>query len=105
MYESIGQKPNGDAQEMFSLIQEQQFGELLSVKAFCKMKSVSEARFYYWRKKYLFQTNPTIVPEVGKFSLLELTDDEQSNAALFAEYKGLKLYRKVPVSYLKELMS
>jgi hypothetical protein len=44
-------------------------------------------------------------PKSEKFNLLQLEVDEQNNATLFAEYKGLKLYREVPVKYLKELMS
>jgi hypothetical protein len=38
-------------------------------------------------------------PKTEKLSLLQLEVDEQSNATLFAEYKGLNLYREVPVKY------
>lgn len=101
-------KPKGPnhkrtAKEMLSLVQEQQSGEL-PVKAFCELKNISEACYYYWRKKYVNKENPVNEQQAENFSLLQMHDDEQNDALLFAEYKGLKLYREVPVSYLKELM-
>jgi hypothetical protein len=101
---SLGPNSNRSAQEMFSLIQEQQAGQL-PVKAFCKLKNISEARYYYWRKKYLNEAVSANEPHAEKFNLLQLEVAEQNNATLFAEYKGLKIYHEVPVSYLKELMS
>jgi hypothetical protein len=104
MHASLGSNSNRTAQEMFSLIQEQQAGEL-PVKVFCKLKNISEARYYYWRKKYLNNAASANEPLAEKFNLLQLEVAEQNNATLFAEYKGLKIYREVPVRYLKELMS
>ena len=103
MLENKGSNPKRTSQEMFSLIQEQQSGEL-SVKVFCELKKISEAIFYYWRKKYVNHSKPANELPGEKFSLLQLEADGQNDAVLFAEYKGLKLYREVPVSYLKELM-
>lgn len=103
MQEAKGSNPKRTAQEMFSLIQEQQSGEL-PVKTFCELKKISEAIFYYWRKKYVNHSKLASELPGEKFSLLQLEDDGQNDARLFAEYKGLKLYREVPVSYLKELM-
>ena len=103
MQEGNGSIPKRTAQEMFSLVQEQQAGQL-PVKTFCELKNISEACYYYWRKKYVNKTKPGIEPQVENFSLLQMQNDEQNDAMLFAEYKGLKLYREVPVSYLKELM-
>jgi hypothetical protein len=104
MHDSLAPNSKRTAQEMFSLIQEQQAGEL-PVKAFCELKNLSEARYYYWRKKYMNDGASATEPNTEKFNLLQLEIDEQNNAPLFAEYKGLKLYREVPVSYLKELMN
>jgi hypothetical protein len=103
MHDSLAPNFKRTAQVMFSLIQEQQAGEL-PVKAFCELNNISEARYYYWRKKYLNRAASANEPHAGKFNLLQLEDDEQNNATLFAEYKGLKLFREVPVSFLKELM-
>jgi hypothetical protein len=103
MQESIGPTLKRTEQEMFSLVQEQQAGEL-PVKTFCELKKISEASYFYWRKKYMNNSKPVSEPQSEKFSLLQLKDEEQNDAMLFAEYKGLKLYREVPVSYLKELM-
>jgi hypothetical protein len=102
MHEAIGPNRKRTAKEMFSLVQEQQAGEL-PVKAFCELKMISEACYYYWRKKYMNKAKPTNKPEAENFSLLQI-QDEPNEAMLFAEYKGLKLYREVPASYLKELM-
>ena len=104
MHGSLAPNSKRTIHEMFSLVQEQQAGAL-SVKAFCELKNISEARYYYWRKKYLNDATSANEPHAGKFNLLQLEDDEQNNATLFAEYKGLKLFREVPVSFLKELMS
>jgi hypothetical protein len=102
MHEAIGPNSKRTAKEMFLLIQEQQAGEL-PVKAFCELKMISEACYYYWRKKYMNKAKPANKPQAENFSLLQM-QDEPNEAMLFAEYKGLKLYREVPVSYLKELM-
>src|SRR5688572_19855163 len=103
MLEVKGSQLKRTAQEMFSLIQEQQTGEL-PVKVFCELKKISESSYYYWRKKYMNDVDPVAGPCAGKSNLLQLEGYEQRNAALFAEYKGLKLFRKVSASYLKELM-
>ena len=103
MHEAKGPNPKRTAKEMLFLIQEQQSGEL-PVKAFCELKNISEACYYYWRKKCMNKAKPANEPQTENFSLLQMHDDEQNDAMLFAEYKGLKLYREVPVSYLKELM-
>jgi hypothetical protein len=89
-------------QEMLSLIQEQQTGNL-PIKTFCELKGISEACYYYWRKKYVNKAKQANDLQAESFSLLQMQDDEQTGM-LFAEYKGLKLYREVPAGYLKELM-
>ncbi|WP_205514553.1 IS66 family insertion sequence element accessory protein TnpA [Longitalea arenae] len=103
MLEAEVSNPKRTAQEMFSLIQEQQAGEL-PVKTFCEQKKISETCFYYWRKKYVNDASSVVGQPTENFSLLELNDDAHNSAQLFAEYNGLKLYKEVPVSYLKELM-
>lgn len=89
-------------QEMLSLIQEQQTGDL-PVKTFCELKGISEACYYYWRKKYINKSEPSNEPQAENFRLLKIEED-QNDTGLFAEYKGLKFYREVPASYLKELI-
>jgi hypothetical protein len=49
-------------------------------------------------------TKPGNELQLGGFSLLHIDEESQKEAMLFAEYKGMKLYQQVPVSYLKELM-
>lgn len=99
--------PGGDkrrAEAMFALVQDQHDSKL-SVKNFCEQNNLSEGTFYYWRKKYLDTAKPATDRHMGNFSLLQVDDQTGSSSELFAEYKGLKLYRQVPVSYLKELIS
>ena len=103
MHEATRANPKQTAQEMLSLIQEQQAGEL-PVKVFCEQKKISDASYYYWRKKYMNDAKPANEPQPERFSLLQMHDEGQNDAVLFAEYKGLMLHRSVPVSYLKELM-
>jgi hypothetical protein len=50
MHDSFAPNSKRIAQEMFYLIQEQHAGEL-SVKAFCELKNISEARYYYLAKE------------------------------------------------------
>lgn len=104
MNQELSSQNKGTQHQMFSLIEEQQSGKM-TVKEFCERNSISEARFYYWRKKYMDVTKPGDELQLGGFSLLHVDEESQKDAMLFAEYKGMKLYQQVPVSYLKELMS
>ena len=90
-------------QEMFSLIAEQQSGDM-TVKAFCALHTLSEPRYYYWRKKYLAQKERG-VHQNESFSLLQVRDaDITAMPGLFAEVSGIKLYREMPAAYLKALL-
>ena len=104
MNQELSSQPKSTQHKMFSMIEEQQSGKM-TVKEFCERNSLSEARFYYWRKKYMDVTKPGSELQLGGFSLLHVDEKSPKDAILFAEYKGMKLYQQVPVSYLKELMS
>ena len=104
MNAELSSQTKGTQHQMFSMIEEQQTGKM-TVKEFCERNDISEARFYYWRKKYMDITKPGNELPFGGFSLLHVDEESKNDTVLFAEYKGMKLYQRVPVSYLKELMS
>ena len=90
-------------QDMLPLIEEQQSSNM-SVKAFCALHAISEARYYYWRKRYLAKKDVG-VQQNDSFSLLQLREtDVTTLPGLFAEVNGIKLYREVPAAYLKALL-
>jgi hypothetical protein len=103
MQDSTNSNLKRSKQEMLFLIREQQSGNL-SVKAFCELKGISEACYYYWRKKYISKSGPSNEPQTENFRLLKFEQEEQNDTSLFAEYKGIKFYREVSAGYLKELM-
>jgi hypothetical protein len=104
MNPELSSQKKGTQHQMFSMIEEQQSGKM-TVKEFCEGNRISEARFYYWRKKYMDVTKAGNELPFGGFRLLHIDEESQKDAMLFAEYRGMKLYQQVPVSYLKELMS
>lgn len=55
MNQELSSQDKGTQHQMFSMVEEQQSGKM-TVKEFCKRNSISEARFYYWRKKYMHFT-------------------------------------------------
>lgn len=90
-------------QEMFSLISGHQSSNM-NVKEFCALHHLSEARYYYWRKKYLTRQEAGI-QQNQSFALLQVSETEiGATTGLFAEVNGIKLYREVPAAYLKGLL-
>lgn len=93
------------AKEMFDLIGMcKSSGQ--SVQTFCKLHGLTEATYYYWQKKYTDQKKNATEPAEGNFSLIKLSGALSNNEGpvLFAEVGGIRLYREVPASYLKELI-
>ena len=79
----------------------------MSVKAFCMHHGLSEPTYYYWRKRYrAIQQAGNSGP--GGFTLLKQEPDLllplSHCGALFAEYKGIKIYQQVPARFLRELI-
>jgi hypothetical protein len=89
---------------MFSLISEQEASGR-SVKSFCSQHNIPSGNWFYWQKKYQQRQNTPQKSE-SSFTLLQLTPTPIGNdeGSLFAEYKGIRLYRPVSASFLKELM-
>jgi Transposase len=86
-------------EEMFKLIARRAASKL-TVKKFCEQNDLLPAAYYYWQKKY-YSKNESAT-ELGGFTLLQVDDAVQQS--LFAEVNGIKLYRAVSASFLKELL-
>lgn len=76
----------------------------LSVKAFCIENNIASANFHNWKKKY---SKPAVKPGKQRgFTALQVTPSiPVMEPALFAEVKGIKIYRQVDAVYLKELLA
>ena len=93
------------AEEMFDLIARcKNSGQ--AVQSFCRLHGLTEARYYYWQKKYLNQTKNAGEATEENFSFVKLGNTISNNGvlSLFAEVNGIRLYKEVPASYLKELI-
>lgn len=92
-----------DRSQMFSLIAECEQSDM-TVKAFCAHHQIQPANYYYWLRKYRDQSDITV--SKGNFSLLRVGSSvDGEGSGLFAEVNGIKIYREVPASYLKELLA
>ena len=89
---------------MFSLIAEQSTSGQ-SIKSFCGRHGIASGNWFYWQKRYQ-QKHIEPHNNNGSFTLLQITPDVESSvdSGIFAEYKGMKIYRLVPASFLKELI-
>jgi hypothetical protein len=89
-------------QEIIQLMEEFEKSDSITVKEFCEMQDISNATFYNWQKMYRSRQNEN---DVNGFVSLDVftSAEERSESSLFAEVKGIKLYRQVSASFLKEL--
>lgn len=93
---------SGREREMLALIGEQKASQV-PVKDFCKQHGLSQAAYYYWQKKFR-RSQQAGSGQPGGFILLKKEPELSPGGALFAEYKGLKFYQQVSVSFLRELI-
>lgn len=75
----------------------------LTIKEFCKLHTISEAAFYSCRSRYRSSKSQSKNKQVGFITIAESSVKE--SGSLFAEVKGIRIYRAVPASYLKALVS
>jgi len=89
---------------MFSLIAEQATSGQ-SIKSFCARHGIPSGNWFYWQKRYQ-QRNLQSDNDNGSFTLLQITPDAINyvESGIFAEYKGMKIFRPVSASFLKELI-
>jgi hypothetical protein len=91
-------------QEIIHLMEDFEKSGALTVKEFCEAYEISNATFYNWQKVYRSRNQNE--PANGFISLDVIeSSGEQPEAPLFAEFKGLRFYREVSASFLRELLS
>jgi len=74
-----------------------------SAKEFCKVQDIGEATFYKWKMRY--GKEYAALEKQGSFIPLQIVSPApNSDATLFAEVRGIKIYHRVAASYLKELL-
>lgn len=82
----------------------------LTIKAYCEANGMSEKNFYRWTKKYcgrkVKRRKRDQTADAG-FAKIELVQYAAANSqpSLFAEIGNLRIYKEVPVEYLKALLS
>ena len=82
----------------------------LTIKAYCEANGISEKNFYRWTEKYRGRKvkrrkkSQAAVAGFAKIELLQY-DTDNSQPSLFAEIGNLRIYKEVPVEYLKALLS
>ena len=82
----------------------------LSILAYCKAKSICANNFYRWTKKYRgrkIKPRKNIPKAEAGFAKIEVVQADAANQlpSLFAEIGNLRIYKEVPVEYLKALLS
>ena len=94
-------QPRRGVEEMRYLLEEQLTSDL-TVKQFCKEHHLSEAVFYYWRKK--LKLNKSKAAPAGFRQIAIKVENNGLLGQLFAEYKGIRFYQEPSVSFLKQLI-
>lgn len=102
MQEKNSLQTKRSVEEMQYLLREQAAGDL-SVKQFCKEQGLSEAVFYYWRKKLKGEKRAK-VSKAGFREIAVKTGINAFSEPLFAEYKGVRFYQEPSAALLKQLM-
>jgi hypothetical protein len=94
-------------EEMMASLMSQREQSGISVKEFCKSHQMTEAAYYYWRRKLVNKKDRGLKTEQA-FTRLHL-DSEAIPNGLFCEITTaaggrLRFYQPVPASYLQSLL-
>lgn len=76
----------------------------VSVKEFCKTHHINQGNFHKWKSRYKDGGAAKKVDASG-FTCIDVTHRVAVHAELFAEVNGIRIYRPVNASFLKELLS
>ena len=89
--------------EIFSALRQFDEAGNISIKEFAAAYQISEATYYYWRKKYTSRI--TAIPAAGFTEVdLSVLQQQVSRGSIFAEYRGIIFYQQVDAAYLKALL-
>lgn len=76
----------------------------VSVKDFCKQQGISSANFHKWKSRY--KSKPDGKEKTPGFARVDVVSSVHATMpGLFAEVKGIRIYRPVSASFLKELLA
>jgi hypothetical protein len=90
-------------EEIIVMMEEFTSSGAMTVKEFCEMQEITRATFYNWQKIYRGDL-PQKQGQSAFVSLRVTPQGEQgTHPVLFAEVKGIRIYREVSAGYLKEL--
>lgn len=91
--------------ENIQLMEEFEKTGAMTMPEFCEAYEISNATFYNWQRIYRNRNQND--GDASGFLSLDVTASpfEQAEGSLFAEFKGLRFYKEVSASFLKELVS
>jgi hypothetical protein len=92
--------------EIFEAIEKYERAGNIRPKEFAKMHQISDATFYNWLRRYRSRDAAGQTPK-GFMPVSVMIDEDGSlmEDGLFAEVRGIKIYRRVEASYLVKLLS
>jgi hypothetical protein len=109
--ETYRKKPIHRSAEQIEKCLDDQAQSGLSILAYCKATGMCANNFYRWTKKFCgreVKPRKNIqAAEAAGFAKIEVLQDDAANQlpCLFAEIGNLRIYKEVPVEYLKALLS
>jgi transposase-like protein len=87
--------------QILSLLEEHETSGY-TVREFCEISELNEATFYSWLRKYRSREGE----ELKGFAQIEvLPSVVTATPGLFAEVRGIRIYKEVSAEYLKTLLA
>ena len=88
-------------EQIFGLLEEYEASGY-TVKEFCEVSDLNEATFYSWLRKYRLR----VEEEPKGFAPIEVVSSvvPAREGGLFAEVRGIRIYKEVSAEYLKTLL-
>jgi hypothetical protein len=91
-----GRRSNQEIAEIISEYETSGF----SIEDYCEYKALNQDTFQSWLQKHANR-----IKGQPAFVSVNIIEDDEPTGTLFAEYKGLKFYRPMDVSFFKALIS
>lgn len=90
-----------NSQQIQCLLQAFEKGDV-TVQQFCSTYNISKGTFYKWQSRHKIKATNRGSPE--NFTSIQIVPSAaQTQAIIFAEVNGIKIYQPVAAAYLKEL--
>ena len=100
----IAKQPRRTKEEIVTMMEEFTSSGAMSVTEFCEMQQISRTAFYHWQK--IDRAYHQEKEGGSSFISLNVTGhcEERIFPILFAEVRGIRIYRGVSAENLKDLM-